>query len=58
MDNFVDFSHVIGATSGEHSNMLGKFLYFSLSNVLVSRNCRNCAIVLAWSVLAGNGCPW
>lgn len=25
MDNFVDFSHVIGATSGEHSNMLGNF---------------------------------
>ena len=37
MDNFVDFSHVIGATSGEHSNMLGKFLYFSLSNVLVNK---------------------
>ena len=37
MEKLVDFSHVIGAATGEHSNMLGKFLYFSLSNVLVDK---------------------
>ena len=37
MDKTINFSEVIGAASGEHSNMLGKFLYFSLSNILVDK---------------------
>ena len=37
MDKTINFSEVIGAASGDHSNMLGKFLYFSLSNVLVDK---------------------
>lgn len=37
MDKTINFSEVIGAATGEHSNMLGKFLYFSLSNLLVDK---------------------
>ena len=37
MEKAINFSDVIGAASGEHSNMLGKFLYFSLANVLVDK---------------------
>ena len=37
MEKTINFCDVIGASSGEHSNMLGKFLYFSLSNVLVDK---------------------
>lgn len=37
MEKSIHFCDVIGAASGEHSNMLGKFLYFSLSNVLVDK---------------------
>ena len=37
MEKLIDFDHVIGASSGEHRNMLGKFLYFSLSNILVDK---------------------
>lgn len=37
MEKLIDFNHVIGAASGEHSNMLGKFLYFSLANVLIDK---------------------
>ena len=36
MNQVGNFSDVIGVASGENSNMLGKFLYFSLSNALVS----------------------
>ena len=37
MEKTINFCDVIGASSGEHHNMLGKFLYFSLSNVLVDK---------------------
>lgn len=37
MDKTIDFTNVIGAASGENRNMLGKFLYFSISNVLVDK---------------------
>ena len=37
MDKTINFSEIIGAATGEHSNMLGKFLYFSLSNILVDK---------------------
>jgi len=37
LEKSIHFCDVIGAASGEHSNMLGKFLYFSLSNVLVDK---------------------
>ena len=37
MDKTINLNDIIGAASGEHSNMLGKFLYFSLSNVLVDK---------------------
>lgn len=37
MEKTINFSDIIGAASGEHSNMLGKFLYFSLSNALVDK---------------------
>ena len=31
------FQDIIGANAGEKENMLGKFLYFSLANVLVEK---------------------
>ena len=37
MEKTINFCDVIGASSGEHHNMLGTFLYFSLSNVLVDK---------------------
>ena len=37
MAKTINFSEIIGAATGEHSNMLGKFLYFSLSNILVDK---------------------
>lgn len=37
MGNTIDFNQVVGANAGEKSNMLGKFLYFSLSSILVDK---------------------
>ncbi len=37
MNNTINFNEIVGAQSGEKSNMLGKFLYFSLSNILVEK---------------------
>ena len=37
MEKAIHFCDVIGAASGEQSNMLGRFLYFSLSNVPVDK---------------------
>lgn len=36
-EKIMDFSSVVGASTGDKSNMLGKFLYFSLSNILVEK---------------------
>ena len=38
MDNIVNFQDIIGASQGDQSHMLGKFLYFSLSNILVEKD--------------------
>ena len=37
MAEHIDFQSIVGASTGEKSNMLGKFLYFSLSNILVEK---------------------
>lgn len=34
----MSFKNVVGTTSGENRHMLGKFLYFSLANVLIERD--------------------
>lgn len=36
MDNIINMGEFIGAATGDKQHMLGKFLYFSLSNLLVS----------------------
>ncbi len=33
----VDFKNIVGVSTGDEANMLGKFLYFSLSNILVEK---------------------
>ena len=38
MNNIMNFQDIIGASQGEQSHMLGKFLYFSLSNILVEKD--------------------
>ena len=38
MNNITNFQDIIGAAQGEQSNMLGKFLYFSLANILVEKD--------------------
>ena len=38
MNNIMNFQDIIGAAQGDQSNMLGKFLYFSLSNILVEKD--------------------
>lgn len=37
MGNTINFSDFIGTSSGDESQMLGKFLYFSLANLLVKK---------------------
>lgn len=37
MSNIQNFKDMLGTNSGDQSNMLGKFLYFSLSNILVDK---------------------
>lgn len=37
MDERISFRNIIGAASGDKGNMLGKFLYFSLANILVEK---------------------
>ena len=37
MDELTNFKNIIGVSTGDSANMLGKFLYFSLSNILVER---------------------
>lgn len=38
MDNVFDMRNLIGATEGDKDHMLGKFLYFSLANLLVEKD--------------------
>lgn len=35
--SIVDFKNIVGTSTGDEANMLGKFLYFSLSSVLVDK---------------------
>ena len=37
MDNVISMDRFIGAAKGDEQQMLGKFLYFSLANLLVDR---------------------
>lgn len=37
MDNVINMGEFIGAATGDRQHMLGKFLYFSLSNLLVEK---------------------
>lgn len=37
MDNVINMGEFIGAATGDKRHMLGKFLYFSLSNLLVEK---------------------
>ena len=37
MDNVINMGEFIGAAAGDRQHMLGKFLYFSLSNLLVEK---------------------
>lgn len=37
MEKVIDMDHFIGAAAGDKAHMLGKFLYFSLANLLVDK---------------------
>ena len=37
MDNVFDMHDFIGTSQGDEAHMLGKFLYFSLANLLVDK---------------------
>lgn len=37
MNNITNFKDIVGTSNGEQAHMLGKFLYFSLSNILVEK---------------------
>ena len=37
MDNVSDMNGFVGTSQGDKEHMLGKFLYFSLSNLLVEK---------------------
>ena len=37
MENVIDMRNVVGAADGDKEHMLGKFLYFSLANLLVEK---------------------
>ncbi len=41
MDKVIDMRNMIGATEGDKEHMLGKFLYFSLANLLVEKDALN-----------------
>ena len=38
MDKVIDMRNMIGAAEGDKEHMLGKFLYFSLANLLVEKD--------------------
>ena len=37
MNHIISFQNIVGAAQGEQSHMLGKFVYFSLANILVEK---------------------
>ena len=37
MTNITNFQDILGATNGDKTSVLGKFLYFSLANILVEK---------------------
>ena len=37
MTNITNFQDILGATNGDKASVLGKFLYFSLANILVEK---------------------
>ena len=39
MTNITSFQDIIGAPNGDKTSVLGKFLYFSLANILVEKDC-------------------
>lgn len=38
MDKVINMNEFIGATAGDQQHMLGKFLYYSLANLLVDKD--------------------
>ena len=38
MDKIINMGEFIGAAKGDKQHMLGKFLYFSLANLLVDKD--------------------
>ncbi len=59
MEKTINFCDVIGASSGEHSNMLGKFCTSpSPMSWWTKRNWRRCARASAWTAPASSACPW
>ena len=38
MEKVIDVRNMIGAAEGDKEHMLGKFLYFSLANLLVEKD--------------------
>ena len=37
MTNITNFQDILGAANGDKTSVLGKFLYFSLANILVEK---------------------
>ena len=37
MTNITNFQDILGAANGDKASVLGKFLYFSLANILVEK---------------------
>lgn len=37
MTNITKFQDILGAANGDKASVLGKFLYFSLANILVEK---------------------
>ena len=43
MTNITNFQDILGAANGDKTSVLGKFLYFSLANILVEKEARRAA---------------
>ena len=41
MTNITNFQDILGAANGDKTSVLGKFLYFSLANILVEKEALN-----------------
>ena len=52
MDNIINMGEFIGAATGDKRHMLGKFLYFSLSNLLVEKEELSALKKLPWFKVA------